>query len=103
MSVDMNGRDLSKPIPPMDVVDWEGMQIEAEASMIGGRKSLAETDEQIIEKLAKIIFKMSSEIRRLRLTYGEEVWEPVYRSKEQDDEFRKTHEATREGKNAGVA
>jgi hypothetical protein len=39
---------------------------------------------------------MSCEIFRLRLTYGEEVWNSVYHTEEETEYIRKVHEAEKD-------
>jgi len=92
--IDKVGRDLSKPIEPMSVEDWEGGQIDGESALLGAKKC-GETEKEQSERLGKIILAMSAEIFRLRLTYGEEVWKSVYHTDEEDEFTRKVHEAER--------
>ena len=94
MSVDKNGRELSEPIPPLDLHEWENIQIDGEIAVMGGTVG-GRTAEKQIRELGEGILKMSSEIFRLRLTYGEEVWTSVYHTKEEDEEIRRAHEGTK--------
>ena len=91
MSIDKVGRDLSKPIPPMNIGDWEDLQIEGEAAMLGASPSGKSVDDQV-KDLGKAILSLSAEVFRLRLTYGEEVWKSVYHTDEEDAEMRRAHE-----------
>lgn len=97
--IDRVGQDISKPIPPMDIYDWEDMQIVAEMPSVGlfGPGDINEIKKEC-EMLALSVMKMSQEIRRLRLTYGEPIWTSVYHTKEEDDEIRRVHE-NEKGKN----
>lgn len=92
--IDKVGQDLTKPYPPLDICEWEEMQVEGEIAGFGAIKDLDDARKEM-EKLGGYICKMSMEIFRLRLTYGEEVWQSVYHTKEEDDLIRKVHEAER--------
>lgn len=92
--IDMNGRDLSMPISPLDICEWEDMQVNGEVTGLVVIKDVEDARKQM-EELGNIILKFSAEIFRLRLTYGEEVWGAVYHTKEEDNFIRKTHEAER--------
>lgn len=91
---DINGRDITKPIPPMTIEDWEDFQIRAEFPSVGIFDESRSVKEEAME-LAKYVMRMSAEIRRLRLTYGEDVWTAVYHSAEEDEIIRQAHEAER--------
>lgn len=91
--IDIVGHDLSKPYPVLDICEWEDMQIDAELPSVGllGKEDIEEY-KKIIQKLAQSVMRLSAEIFRLRLTYGEEVWTSVYHSEEENKEIRRVHE-----------
>ena len=93
-TIDKLGCYLTTPYPVLDVCEWEDMQTSGEIAWLESFKDIEEARKKI-EKLCGIVCRFSTEIFRLRLTYGEEVWSSVYHSKEEDDLIRKTHEAER--------
>jgi hypothetical protein len=100
--IDITGRDLSIPIQPLDTCEWEDMQVDGEGALLGGR-TCGKSDSEEIEMLGSHILKLSGEILRLRLTYGEEVWSCVYHTNEEEAEQRRAHEATRKDPNSAQA
>lgn len=68
----------------LDVNEWEGMHIDAEAAMLG---AIFE-GEDVVEKLSGHIFRLSEEVRRLRHKCGEDVWHGVSTTREQDEQER---------------
>ena len=88
---------IMNKIRPLDTWDWETMHIRAECPSVGlieGGIGITEEDWDDNEtvQLAKSVLKLSMEIKRLRLTYGEEVWQPVGMSNEDMAEQRRLYE-----------
>jgi hypothetical protein len=82
-------------IPAMSLKDWEQICIDAEIAAVG----MVDPDfpvERVIGTLSAYILKLSSEIRRLRLTHGEEVWWTPNVTEEEIARMRKVHEETKE-------
>ena len=86
---------LGTPIPPMPTQEWEKLCIDAEIAAAGMIDPNFPA-EHVIGTLAAYVIKMSDEIRRLRLTYGEEVWWTKNITKEEIEKLRKAHEGQKE-------
>jgi hypothetical protein len=88
---------LSLPLTePLDVGDWETMLIDTELE--GFRIYEDREFKYRTSLLSKYVQVLCTEIYRLRMTYGEEVWQPVNVSNEDLEKVRKMYEATREQK-----
>lgn len=92
--LDCLGNDITETYEPMDTWEWEHLQIIAETTAIRLFSSDEELKDHAVE-LANGILRMSAEIFRLRLTYGEDVWKSVYHTDEENDIIRKAHESER--------
>jgi len=83
-----------KLIQPLDLWEWEKMVMNAELAEIEHFENEVAMRQRLIE-LASAVMKMNGEIWRMRMTYGEETWIPVYKSDEDMAKERRQYELTR--------
>ena len=88
-------------IEPLDTWEWEQMVIRAEFPSVGlidgSGVGEEDWDDNETVQLAKSVLKLAAEVKRLRLTYGEEVWIPVNRSYEYMQKEREMYEKDNHG------
>ena len=81
----MSEKELAEALDPSE---WEDMQIVAEVAGFESYQNESSMRDRINE-LAQYVRRMSGEIWRLRMTYGEKVWHPVNMSDEDMEKERK--------------